>query len=267
MRLMREIRFYMGFFGPDVPTVPRNTWAGTYASGLGAFWTLRAGLDGSMNPRTGYLCDIKLIDDLLRSHVQPRLTKTVREAGASLDELAATLGQAIPPGQAGLPAGIGVGFVELALSPHTRITVLRSASNMVTFTQSFEFAASHRLSCSDLTETENRKLFGKCSNPHGHGHNYVVEVSVAGEPSKVPGNVVDVTHLDQVVRERVVEPFDHRNLNIECPEFAGMNPTVENIAKVIWDRLEGSFERCRLQKIRVWETPKTYAEYTGVNPS
>ena len=134
---------------------------------------------------------------------------------------------------------------------------------MMRLTQSFEFSAAHRLFCAELSDAENRRLFGKCSNPNGHGHNYVLEVTVCGTHGSDKGTVTDIGHIDRVVLERVIEPFDHKNLNLECPEFAQLNPSVENIARVIWDRLNGAFTGCRLASVRVWETPKTCAEYTG----
>ena len=134
---------------------------------------------------------------------------------------------------------------------------------MVELTQAFEFAASHRLYVPSWSDDENRKMFGKCANPNGHGHNYVVEVTVGGRPLEEAGTVTDVMHVQRVVKERVIEPFDHKHLNLDCADFASLNPTVENVAKVIWRRLEGSFERCRLTRVRIWETPKAYAEYDG----
>lgn len=134
---------------------------------------------------------------------------------------------------------------------------------MIRLTQSFEFAAAHRLYCPELDDQENQRLFGKCSNPNGHGHNYVLEVTVGGEPDEATGTIVDPPHFERTVNQRVIERFDHKHLNLDCAEFQSLNPSVENIARVIWDRLDGGFERCRLLGIRVWETPKTYAEYCG----
>jgi 6-pyruvoyltetrahydropterin/6-carboxytetrahydropterin synthase len=160
--------------------------------------------------------------------------------------------------------------LQLRLSPFTHLTVDRGdaaidrgASHMVRLTQSFEFSASHRLCCVGLTDEENRRLFGKCSNPNGHGHNYVLEVTVAGDPDSRIGAVMDIAALDRIVGERVIEPLDHKNLNVECPEFATINPTVENIARVIFRRLSDALGDRRLVSVRVWETPKTYAEYAG----
>jgi len=128
---------------------------------------------------------------------------------------------------------------------------------MTLLTQSFEFSASHRLHCPGLSDEENHLLFGKCSNPHGHGHNYVLEVAVEVSPDQTCSILRE---LDRVVRTEVIERFDHKNLNVECAEFADLNPTVENIAQVICDRLVGELQPLRLHNVRVWETAKTFAE-------
>jgi 6-pyruvoyltetrahydropterin/6-carboxytetrahydropterin synthase len=135
---------------------------------------------------------------------------------------------------------------------------------MIQVTESFEFSAAHRLYCDELSDEENRRIFGKCSNPNGHGHNYVLEVTVSGRPDDTTGCVVELPHFRRMVRERVIDSFDHKHLNLDCVEFKSLNPSVENIARVIWDRLHDAFEHCRLAGIRVWETPRTFAEYSGV---
>lgn len=128
---------------------------------------------------------------------------------------------------------------------------------MTLLTQSFEFSASHRLHCPGLTNEENHRLFGKCSNPHGHGHNYILEVTTKTGPEST-GSTLRI--LDRIVRAEVIERFDHKNLNVECEEFAELNPTVENIAQVIFNRLAFCPGSPGLCSVRVWETAKTYAE-------
>lgn len=137
---------------------------------------------------------------------------------------------------------------------------------MVCVTHSFEFAASHRLYRPDWTVEENLRIFGKCAHANGHGHNYVLEVSLTGPTEGSDGGLSNVAHVQRVVKERVLDTLDHKHLNLDCPDFAALNPTVENIARVIWRRLVNGFEGCRLVRVRVWETPKTYAEYDGVDP-
>ncbi|MCP4593755.1 MAG: 6-carboxytetrahydropterin synthase [bacterium] len=134
---------------------------------------------------------------------------------------------------------------------------------MVTMTQSFEFAAAHRLYVPQLSDEENRRIFGKCASPNGHGHNYVLEVTIAGEPDPGSGALTDLAAFEAVVQKQVVDRLDHKHLNADCTEFADLNPTVENITLAIWNMLEGALSGVRLHRVRVWETPKTYAEYTG----
>jgi len=206
---------------------------------------------------TGYLCDIKRIDQLLRESVAPCLAKRL-ELGAER-----AIQQSFELLRQGFLMNARIDALHWMISPFLTFAVCEEAADMVSITQSFEFSAAHRLSGPGFSEAENLRLFGKCSNPHGHGHNYVFEITVCGPLDAQTGLVVDLPALQRTVRERVVEPFDHRNLNVECPEFASLNPSVENIAVVIWRRLQGGFGTARLSKVRVWETPKTCAEYTG----
>lgn len=108
---------------------------------------------------------------------------------------------------------------------------------MMLVTRRYRFSASHRLHAAQLSEAENRALYGKCNNPYGHGHNYVLEVSAVGLVDPRSGRAVDVKALDRLVRSQVLEAFDHRNLNIEVPEFAFAVPTTENLGLAIRRRL------------------------------
>ena len=242
-----------------------NTWAGTSTRDpVPPFWTIRAVLEGPVDPRSGYLCDIKQIDSAVRQYVAPPLhPRTMDDQGMGVSELARRLHLAFTAIASHAPPPVRLASLQLRLSPFTHLTVDRGDSLMVRLTQSFEFSASHRLYCEGLTDEENRRLFGKCSNPNGHGHNYVIEVTVAGDPDSRTGAVIDIAALDRIVGERVIEPLDHKNLNVECPEFATLNPTVENIARVIFRRLSDALGDRRLVSVRAWETPKTYAEYAG----
>jgi 6-pyruvoyltetrahydropterin/6-carboxytetrahydropterin synthase len=132
-------------------------------------------------------------------------------------------------------------------------------------TRKVEFSASHVCASSALSEEENRKLFGAAANPHGHGHNYVVEVTVEGDPDPVTGMVLDLKELKTILNREIVEPFDHRFLNREAPPFDRIVPTVENIAIEIWHRLHPSLSRppARLHGVRVYETPDLFVDYFG----
>ena len=134
---------------------------------------------------------------------------------------------------------------------------------MMRLSQKFEFSASHRLHNPQLSDEENRKTFGKCNNPLGHGHNYEVQVTLLGTPDAT-GVLIDIPAFERIVAETVIERFDHKNLNAEVPEFRALIPSVENIAKVIYDLLKPRLksDRANLVSVTVWETPKTCCEYT-----
>ena len=132
-------------------------------------------------------------------------------------------------------------------------------------TRKVEFSASHICHNPALPAEENRRLFGAAANPHGHGHNYVVEVSLRGEPDPVTGMVLDLKLLKEILNREVVDVYDHRFLNYEVPPFDRVIATTENIAKDIWERLRPQLdnERHKLHSVRVYETPDLYVDYQG----
>ena len=129
-------------------------------------------------------------------------------------------------------------------------------------TRRYKFAAMHRLHTDQLSEADNWKVFGKCNNPNGHGHNYVVLVTVKGGIQERTGSVADVGALDRLVHETVVARFDHRDLNGD-PAFADKTTTGENLAILVWDLLVDRIQGARLAKVGVIETRDNYFEYAG----
>jgi 6-pyruvoyltetrahydropterin/6-carboxytetrahydropterin synthase len=129
-------------------------------------------------------------------------------------------------------------------------------------TRRYRFAASHRLHSAHFGEEENKRLYGKCNNPYGHGHNYVVEVAVSGPVDPATGMIANLTDLDSFVEREVIEPFDHTYLNEEIPEFRERVATTENICIEIFNRL-GEFPHAKLERVRVEETSLNSFEYTG----
>jgi 6-pyruvoyltetrahydropterin/6-carboxytetrahydropterin synthase len=130
------------------------------------------------------------------------------------------------------------------------------------FGRRYTISASHRLHTDALSAGENRAAYGKCNNPHGHGHNYVVEVLVGGEVDPETGVVVNMAALDEAVRSRVLERFDRANLNLD-PIFANLVPTTENLCRVIFELLDGAVEPANLVRVRVEETENNFFEYSG----
>lgn len=133
-------------------------------------------------------------------------------------------------------------------------------------TRKAEFSASHVCASAKLSEAENRALYGPAANPNGHGHNYVVEVSIEGEPDALTGMVFDLRELKEILNAQVIEPMDHRFLNREVPPFDRVVPTTENIAAEIWRRLEPAIarENVRLKNVRLYETADLYVDCEGV---
>jgi 6-pyruvoyltetrahydropterin/6-carboxytetrahydropterin synthase len=134
---------------------------------------------------------------------------------------------------------------------------------MIYVTRRAEFSASHYYHNPAFSAEENRRVFGKCNNPHGHGHNYTVEVTVGGEVDSKTGMVLDVKDLKRVLDEEVLQLFDHKFLNVEVPAFRETIPTTENIAVEIWKRLAPNLSSGRLHRIRVYETPDLFVDYYG----
>jgi 6-pyruvoyltetrahydropterin/6-carboxytetrahydropterin synthase len=129
-------------------------------------------------------------------------------------------------------------------------------------TRRYSFSASHRLHSVQLSEEENQRIYGKCNNPYGHGHNYVVEVTLTGAADPATGMIAHLGDLDQFVARAVIEPFDHTYLNKDVPAFRERVPTTENLCIEIFDRLK-AFPGARLVRIRLEETGRNSFEYAG----
>ena len=136
-------------------------------------------------------------------------------------------------------------------------------SNKVAVFRKEHFNAAHRLHSHELSDEENAALFGKCNYANYHGHNYELVVKVTGEVDPVTGYVVDMKKLSELVKQEVVERFDHRNLNLDTKEFKNLNPTAENIAMVIYGLLRDKIDKKHDLKITLYETERNYVEYPG----
>jgi 6-pyruvoyltetrahydropterin/6-carboxytetrahydropterin synthase len=259
--LSREVRF--GLHEHPLPHVATaNGFAANPALvGLTPFLTLTVTAIGVPDPALGMLVNIKLIDtvvretaiDMIRAYYPVR--EDERPGGDLVLHVFAKL-------QAALAAkSVVLDSMTLALSPYLSLGASRKELSMVCLTQHFEFSAAHRLHSPTLSEAENQQVFGRCNNPNGHGHNYELEVTVAGEPDS-RGQIISLAELQKAVTTRVLDVFDHKHLNLDCAEFRDLNPTVENIARVIYEKLSPAFTgKTTLRRIRIWETPKTCCEY------
>ncbi len=259
MQITREFRF---FLRPGVhPEKCHNTWSGR-SSGMeiAPYLELRLTIAGPVSKSTGYLCDIRDLDRALLESIQDATTNPEDSRQLRYDSLLCRLFEAVP---SKLPAQIVPVRLEMSVSPQLSLTVSREYPDMILWTQQSEFSASHRLHCPDLSDEENKTLFGKCNNPAGHGHNYVVEVTLRcperdGEmESFLPGD------FERKISDSVIQRLDHKNLNVDVPEFSEMNPSVENIVALIWSWLEKELDPVVLHNVRLYETQKTWADCSG----
>ena len=134
---------------------------------------------------------------------------------------------------------------------------------MILLTRKAEFSAAHFYWNEAFTPEENLRVFGKCANRNGHGHNYTLEVTVAGEIDPLTGFVVDLKRLRDILDSEVVSVYDHRHLNLEVADFKDVIPTTENISIAIWRRLLGKIPGATLHRVRIYETPDLFADFFG----
>jgi len=251
-RLTREVRFAVNALPDDQLSHPASNAHGGFPSitGRGQYFQLQVTLQGELHPQNSYLRNIKEIDDVVRQVVIP--SKNLLNPSAIFRSL-----------RDAWPGGL-LNAITLRLSPYLSLTQLASEFPMHTrLSQKFEFSASHRLHNDKLSDEENRQTYGKCNNPFGHGHNYEVQVTLRGKPNS-NGLLVDVPAFEKIVRQYAIENLDHRNLNVEVPEFKQLIPSVENISMVVFGMLKNRFADlgAELASVTVWETPKTWCEYT-----
>jgi 6-pyruvoyltetrahydropterin/6-carboxytetrahydropterin synthase len=247
--------------GPDGPPAADPCDRGLDTLGVGAFYELEVSCRGEPAPRTGFVMNISEIDAAVRGRAVAMIAEAMRRwmtgerrsAGAVLAEILAALQPRL---------GHAVASVRWWLSPYHWLLVETTNMDRVLISQQFEFAAAHRLHCPDLSDEENRSVFGPCNNPSGHGHNYKLE-AVVSVPLTDDGGPLGFARLEQLVDEHVIRRFDHKHLNLDTQEFARLIPSVEHIARVCHETLEGPVAESggRLERVTVWETDKTACTY------
>ncbi|MDQ1265803.1 MAG: 6-pyruvoyltetrahydropterin/6-carboxytetrahydropterin synthase [Bacteroidota bacterium] len=134
---------------------------------------------------------------------------------------------------------------------------------MLYVTRQMRFSAAHRLYNPNFSDEKNEEVFDKCNNFHGHGHNYLLEVTVAGEPNPETGYVIDLKKLKKIIHDEVISKVDHKHLNFDVSFLEGIIPTVENLALAIWNILVSKIEEGKLYRIRLYESETSYVEYFG----
>jgi len=210
-------------------------------------------LSGNADPTTGYIVGIQHIDAAVRSEAPPLIVKALAEGKPPASILVDL--------QERLEFILALPVTRLLLRQHSfsSIAIETTMQNQAILTQRFDFSASHRLHCPSLDDATNARVFGKCNNPAGHGHNYRLEVEVI-----VPlAQTLRCEDLDRLIREHAIDRLDHKHLNSDVPEFRSANPSVETIAKVCFEWLGQPIATVggSLRRVRLWETEKTSAIY------
>lgn len=268
LRMTRRVTFCSGhrYWRADLSPEENRAFYGPWASPYnhGHNYVLDVTVEGEVDPQTGMVVNIKRIDDVLKArilahfdqrsindeipHFQTHASSTENLLLYIADQLS---GDALPP---------EARLVHLRLEEMPLLwgeLQLEPIKNM-TLTRVYEFAASHRLHAPALSQEENFRLFGKCNNPAGHGHNYLLEVTVDGEPDPETGMMIDLGLIDGTVKELVVDRYDHKNLNEDIPEFAGRPTTSEIVAQEIFARLLPALPS--LYRVRLHETARNIFE-------
>jgi 6-pyruvoyltetrahydropterin/6-carboxytetrahydropterin synthase len=235
--------------------------------GLGRYYELDVHCQGEPDHTTGYLVNIKDVDRAAREGAVPIVAAACLERPDA--EPAEIIHELITPIDERL-GGI-VAALTWRLTPTYAVTAEKHHMAAVTIRQRFDFAASHRLHVPELSDQQNREIFGKCNNPSGHGHNYQIEPVVEVKLGEDRRSRFSLAQLEAVTDEHVVERFDHKNLNTDTSEFgapAGVNPSVEHIAAVCYELLAEPIRRAsegaaKLASVTVWETDRTSSTYSG----
>ena len=267
--LTRTLRIAVAPYAARADTVgpkPLNGLTGWNGSvGAAGFVELDVVVEG--HPSTsGYLVDITTIDAAFRDVALRHLADAARRQHPDIEPVPALLRAIATDAAPLLP--LPIAELTLRQSPYRTTTVRFSADlrhepdamHTTLITETFEFAAAHRLHLPELSDEENRRLFGKCNNPNGHGHNYRIEVACR---MGAGAHGFGFRELQQLTDEEVLRRFDHKHLNLDCPEFSTLNPSVENIARVCFEVLEPRVREqgSALEYVRVWETDKTSCRY------
>jgi 6-pyruvoyltetrahydropterin/6-carboxytetrahydropterin synthase len=230
-------------------------------------FAIEASIRGTPDAASGMVVNLATMKDELRRNVVEALDGRVLDGHGGAPKVSGPedLARAIFGMLGGTLAGRPLARVRLRGTPGP--VVEYRGGNDMDVTRIFDFSASHRLHAPALPADENLRVFGKCNNPAGHGHNYILEVTLRGRPGGT-GELLAASEFDRIVQAEVVDRWDHRNLNVDLREFHGINPTAEEIARTAWRRLAGPLGtaaegRAKLHRVKLCETERNHVEYFG----
>lgn len=265
--LARQIRFQLDPFGKQDCAGVNSYAARPFTDGLGIYVSLWIYLQAKVDTETGFIVNVSEIDAAARQHIIPHWQKWIVDSAAVFQSSLDCFGlyELIDFSRMLLEGALDcrrqVRKMELELNPYRKIGVRwgkKKDDKMLTYSEKFEFAAMHKLWNEMYGDQENFQMFGKCANPAGHGHNYILEVTVC-PPPRESGWILS---FEKIVKEKFVDIVDHKNLNIDVKEFHETNPTVENIVRFAWKCLKKDLKDFNLVEITVWENDRTYCRYS-----
>ncbi len=264
VRLGRFVRFSINpFLDEDGPGC--NSYASKPAGeGLAVYLELAAELVGPVQADTGLVVNVSDIDRVVRRFAVPVVAERIREHLRRGEHIPlGTVSQILWSAYERLADefdAVRVDRLTLKLNPFRKLAMDTQDPDTMYFSEKFEFAATHKLWNDAFSDEQNFEVFGKCANAAGHGHNYIVEVTVA---TPAGGPALKIGRFEQIVDSRLMQLVDHKNLNLDVPDFQNRIATVENLAIFAWERLSGRFDPGRLHAVTVWESDRTYCSYYG----
>jgi len=275
-KLARQVRFSINPFLSEENEGFNSFVSMPAGEGLSIFLELSVEVVGEVESATGFIVNVADIDKKVREFAVPVFAEQIKQdfsrarhigffaVTGLLKSAWSRLADKFGPAQ--------LSKLSLKLNPFRKVAIESKDFDMVYFSEKFEFAATHKLWNDDFSEKENFEVFGKCANPTGHGHNYIVEVTIKMQApaccrAGASKNDFHISDFERVVDDELIKLIDHKNLNADVSHFSKTNPTVENIAAFAWNKLVGKFGQTALHCVTVWETDKTYSSYYGQSNS
>ena len=273
--LSRKVRFSIDPFLPQDAGGFNSFSSKPAGEGLSIFFELCVELTGEVEPSTGFITNVIDIDKNVRKYVVPVFAERIRKdfrSGSHIGLPGITELLKSARGQLADKFGTAkLNRIGLALNPFRTITLggeprpntvgRDEDCKMVYLSEKFEFAATHKLWNEQFSKQRNFEVFGKCANPTGHGHNYIVEVTIKTAADR--NKLTAIADFEKTVDNELIRVVDHKNLNVDIPYFSEIIPTVENIAAFAWERIAGKFGDSTLHCVTVWETDRTCCSYYG----
>jgi 6-pyruvoyltetrahydropterin/6-carboxytetrahydropterin synthase len=260
--LGRQIRFWINPFSGSQLEGANSFCGKPCGEGFSLYFGLWVELIGSVKKETGFVINVSEIDKAVRNYAMKIFTEGIRKKFTNRQNISLEdVGLLMKDAQEILADKFGsakVSSLELELSPNRKLGIKENGGNMLYISEKFEFAASHTLWNDKFSDEENEKVFGKCANKCGHGHNYIVEVTIKKSTVDEPLKAGD---FERIVEQQFIRLVDHKNLNIDVEHFKKVNPTVENIAEFAFKELAEKFKPFELDCVTVWENDRTFCSY------